>query len=236
MEPYSTYALIFSPHPADNEFGLGGTVAKWVQEGKDVVYVIATNGDKASSDIAVPASKLAVIREQEQRDAANFLGVKEVVFLGHPDLGLEDVPGLKKEMLRLYLFYRPEVVVTCDPNNPQYFSSPDHRVLGRAVMDAVWPLALAPNYYRDLLAQGLQIHRAKELYLWQCGEPNYYNDISGFYEKKVQAMNFHQSQIGPNGSAPDFPDMLREANKESGKRINCEWAEAFHREAVLQRL
>ncbi len=236
MSNGSTYAMVISPHPADAEFGVGGTVARWVREGKNVVYVIATNGDKASSDMKLTADKLAAIREKEQRDAAAYLGVKEVIFLGHPDLELEKVSGLKKELLRLFLEYRPEVVMTCDAEHPKYFSSPDHRVLGRAVLDVVWPLAQAPNYYRDLISEGLELHRAKELYIWASGEPNYVSDITSTIDIKMKAVEFHQSQIGPNGSNPDFLAFLKEGMKNTGKKINGEWGEAFYRLEVLQRL
>ena len=86
MSKGPVHAMAISPHPADNDFGVGGTVAKWIEEGKEVVYVIATNGDKASSDPNVPADELAVRRANEQREAAKILGVTEVVFMGHPDL------------------------------------------------------------------------------------------------------------------------------------------------------
>lgn len=228
--------MVFSPHPADPEFGVGGTVARWIKEGKSVMYVIATNGDKASSDPGLTPEKLASIREQEQRKAAGLLGVKEVIFMGHPDLELEEVPGLKKQILKLFLTHRPEIVMTCDPFNPKYFSSPDHRVLGRVVMDAVWPLAQAPNYYRDLMSEGLSLHRAKELYIWGGGEPNFYSNITDTWEIKMKAVAIHQSQIGPNGSNPDFLNFLKEGNRNAGKAANCEYAEAFHRLDVLQRL
>jgi LmbE family N-acetylglucosaminyl deacetylase len=234
IEP--VYAMVFSPHPADAEFGVGGTVARWIKEGKDIVYVIATNGDKASSNPSVTAEQLAVTRATEQREAAALLGVKEVIFLGHPDLGLGNVPGLQKEILRLFLTFRPEVVMTCDPYSPKYFSSPDHRVLGRAVLDAVWPLAQAPNYYRDLMAEGLELHRAKELYIWASGEPNYYSDITDTWETKMKAVEVHQSQIGPNGSNPDFLNFLKEGNRNAGREGGYEYAEALHRLEVLQRL
>ncbi|UCD09871.1 MAG: PIG-L family deacetylase [Dehalococcoidales bacterium] len=236
MSKGPVYAMAISPHPADNDFGVGGTVAKWIKEGKEVVYVIATNGDKASSDPNVPADELASIRANEQREAAKILGVTEVVFMGHPDLGLINVPGLQKEILRLFLTFRPEVVITCDPNNPPYFSNPDHRAIGRAVLDAVWPMALAVNYYRDLMAEGLEIHRAKEMYLWMSSQPNYYNDISDVFDLKMKAVDIHQSQIGPNGTAPDFRNFLMEGNQNAGKQAGCAWAEAFHRLEVLQRL
>jgi LmbE family N-acetylglucosaminyl deacetylase len=236
MSTKSVYGMVFSPHPADSEFGVGGTVARWIKEGKDFIYVIATNGDKASSNPKITADELACTRATEQREAAKLLGVREVIFLGHPDLGLENVPGLQKEILRLFLTFKPEVVMTCDPYSPKYFSSPDHRVLGRVVLDAVWPLAQAPNYYRDLMAEGLELHRAKELYIWASGEPNYYSDITATWETKMKAVVIHQSQIGPNGSNPDFLNFLKEGNKNAGKAGGCEYAEAFHRLEVLQRL
>jgi LmbE family N-acetylglucosaminyl deacetylase len=238
MSSEAVYALVFSPHPADPDFGVGGTAAKWVREGKDVIYVICTNGDKGSNNPDISAEEMAKIREKEQLEAAEIIGVKDVIFLKHPDLGLEDlkVSDLKKEILKLFLTYRPEVVMTCDYQSPRYFSAPDHRVLGRAVLDAIWPTVLAPNNIRDLLAQGLKMHQAKELFLWGNPEPNYYSDISDTYDIKMKAVNCHQSQIGPQGANPDFPKMLVESIKNTGKVIGCEYAEAFYRLEVMQRL
>ena len=162
MDNQTAYALIVSSHPFDIEWSMAGTVAHWTKEGKDVVYVVCTNGDKGSMDPDIRAEDLARIREQEQSESAKILGVKEVIFLRHPDLGLEYTLELRKELLRLILKYRPEVVVTCDPHHMLYISNPHHRATGRAVLDAVWPCALAPNSYRDLMEQGLQPHKVKD--------------------------------------------------------------------------
>ena len=86
----TAYALVVTPHPDDAEFGIAGTVARWAKEGKDVVYAVCTNGDKGTSDVKMKPEILAKIREQEQLDAAKVLGVREVIFLRHPDQGLED--------------------------------------------------------------------------------------------------------------------------------------------------
>jgi len=236
MKNEAIHALIFSPHPADPEFGIGGTVARWTREGKSVVYVICTNGDKGTSDPEMMPEELAKIREQEQLKAAGMVGVRDVIFLRHPDLGLEDSPEFRKEILKLILMYRPEIVATCDPYNPKYISNPDHRVLGRVVLDVVWPMALAPNTYRDLLKEGLKLHKVKEMLLWQTGEPNYYSDISDTFDIKIAASRCHQSQIGAQGSAPDFADRLTDMAKTAAKAGNYKWAEAFHRLEVLQRL
>ena len=158
-----------------------------------------------------------------------------MIFLRHSDQGLEDEPSFRKEILRLILTYRPEVVATCDPSNPPYISNRDHRVCGRVVMDAVWPTAQAPNTYRDLLAQGLKLHRVKEMLLWAAGAPNVRYDISDTFEMKMKACRIHQSQIGPQGN-PDFDARLVETAKTVGKAEGYEFAEAFLRLEVLQRL
>ena len=235
MNSEPVYLLAISPHPADPEFGIGGTVARWTKQGKRVVYVIATNGDKGSSDPDLLPGALAKIREEEQLAAAGLIGVSEVVFLGHPDQGLEDEASFRKEILRLILAYRPEIVATCDPNNPPYLSNRDHRVCGRVVMDAVWPAAQAPNTYRDLLAQGLGLHRVKEMLLWGAGSPNVRYDISDTFELKMKACRIHQSQIGPQGN-PEFDARLVSTASSIGKAEGYRYAEAFYRFEVLQRL
>jgi LmbE family N-acetylglucosaminyl deacetylase len=179
--------------------------------------------------------KLVKIREQEQLAAADVLGVKDVIFLRYPDLELRDTPDFKKEILRLILMYRPEIVATCDPNYSRYISNPDHRVLGRVVLDAVLPTAQAPNAYPDLLQQGLQLHKVKKVLLWQTAEPNYRCDITDTYDLKMAAVNCLQSQIGPQGNPEFLPQLLTMA-REGAKGENYAYGEAFHQIEVLQRL
>ncbi len=229
------HLLAISPHPSDPDFGIGGTAAKWIRQGKKVVYVIGTNGDKGSSDPDLLPEVLAKTREKEQLDAAGLLGIHEVVFLNHPDLGLVDEPSFRKEILKLILTYRPEIVATCDPNNPPLINNRDHRVMGRVVLDAVWPAAQAPNTYRDLLAQGLKLHRVKEILLWGAQNHNIRYDITDTYELKMKACRTHQSQIGPAGN-PEFDARLVETAATIGKAEGYKYAEAFFRMDVPQRL
>ena len=84
--------VVVTPHPDDAEFGVAGTVARWTQRAKQVVYVVCTNGNKGTSDPDLKPDALADIRQKEQQAAAEILGVREVVFLGNPDQGLEDTP------------------------------------------------------------------------------------------------------------------------------------------------
>src|SRR4029078_13742275 len=81
--------MVVTAHPDDSEFAAGGTVAKLVNEGKQVTYCILTHGDKGSGDRSMTPERLAAIREEEQRNAARVLGVEVVDFLGFPDRDLE---------------------------------------------------------------------------------------------------------------------------------------------------
>ncbi len=236
MREKAVHMMAFSPHPIDTEWGIGGTVARTTREGKDVIYVVCTNGDKGTSDPTIMPEELANIREQEQLAAAKILGVKEVIFLHHPDLGLEYTLEFRKEILRLILGYRPEIVATCDPyQHMRYFSNRDHRVLGRLVLDAVWPTAQAPNTYRDLLQEGLQLHRVKEVLLWQTSEPNYKVDISDTFDIKMAAFQCHKSQIG-DPVEPEFADRILESAKNVAQGENYKLGEVFHHQEVPPRL
>ena len=92
---YKKVLMVVAAHPDDPEFGAGGTVAKFVMEGWQAVYVICTNGDKGTSDLSMTSAKLAEIREQEQKNAAKLLRVSEVIFLRHPDGWLVSGPEFR---------------------------------------------------------------------------------------------------------------------------------------------
>lgn len=234
MNSKEVHVLAFSPHPIDTEWGMGGTVARWTREGKDVIYVVCTNGDKGSSDPDMKPEELAKIREQEQLAAAKVLGVRDVIFLRHPDLGLEYTLEFRKEILRLILEYRPEIVATCD-SYQRYISNRDHRILGRIVLDAVWPCAQAPNTYRDLLEQGLKLHKVKNVIMWQTQEPNCRFDITDTFETKMAAFRCHKSQIG-DPVEPEFANRILETARMVAKDEDYELGEAFHRSEVPPRL
>ena len=85
QEPFKS-GMVIMAHPDDAEWSCSGTVAKWCAEGWEVVYILCTDGSKGSSDPDMTSDTLIKIREQEQRDAGNILGLKDIVFLGYPDL------------------------------------------------------------------------------------------------------------------------------------------------------
>ena len=106
--------MVITAHPDDAEFGSAGSVAKWTRDGRRVVYVVCTSGDKGTDDPDVTPRQLAKIREKEQKAAAAVLGVSEVVFLRYPDQGLEDTPDFRKAIVRQIRAFKPEMIVTSD--------------------------------------------------------------------------------------------------------------------------
>ncbi|RJQ39158.1 MAG: PIG-L family deacetylase [Dehalococcoidia bacterium] len=185
--------LVVCPHPDDAEVGIAGTVANWTRQGKTVVYAICTSGEKGTSDRSLKPEKLARIREREQMAAARVLGVKKVVFLRYPDQSLEDTLEFRKEIVRLIRRFRPEIVATGSPYR-RYLWHRDHRITGQVVLDAVYPYARDHLAYPDLLAEGLEPHKVKEVWLWAGDETNHHTDITDTFDIKIAALRCHQSQ------------------------------------------
>ena len=219
--------MVVTPHPDDSEFGVAGTVARWTAEGKQVVYVVCTNGDKGTTDRSLSAGALAEIRGREQRAAAKILGVREVVFLGYPDQSLEDTAEFRKEIVRLIRTFRPRIVVTSDPYR-RYIWHRDHRVTGQVVLDAVFPFARDHLAYSDLLAEGLEPHKVEELLFWGAEDINYRSDITGTFDLKVSAIRCHESQVREFAN-PHVEVWLRERCMKMAEGENFKLAEAFHR-------
>jgi len=219
--------MVVTPHPDDAEFGVAGTVARWTSEGKDVIYVVCTNGDKGTSNPNMKPDELVRIREQEQLAAAKLLGVREVIFLRHPDQSLEDTSEFRKEIVRLIRMYKPETVITADLYR-RYIWHRDHRITSQVTLDAVFPYARDFLSYPDLLEEGLQPHKVKQVLLWGADEPNYRTDITDTFDIKIAALRCHKSQISDNPST-ELEGWLRERHKMLAKGEDYELAEAFYR-------
>ncbi|MFC1916027.1 PIG-L deacetylase family protein [Chloroflexota bacterium] len=228
MAVKQAHVMVVTPHPDDAEFGVAGTVARWVKEGKDVVYVVCTNGDKGTGDINIKPEEMAIIREQEQLAAAKLLGVREVVFLRHADQGLEDTPEFRKEIVRLIRMYRPDIVVTADPYR-RYVWHRDHRVTGQVTLDAIFPCARDLFAYPDFLEEGIMPHKVKEVLFWaSVDDINCRLDITETFDIKLAALRCHQSQVGGE-RAERIEEQLRQRAKDLAEGENFELAEAFHR-------
>ena len=220
--------LVIAPHPDDAETRSAGSVARWVQEGKQVVYVVCTNGDKGTGDATIKPEELVAIREKEQLAAAEILGVSEVIFLRHPDQGLEDEPEFRREIVRLIRTCRPDTIITIDPYE-RYLSHRDHRKTGLVTLEAVAPAGTDTPAYSDLTAQGLKPHRVKELLFCGFEGHDYRVDITGTFDTKIAALKCHKSQVGDR---PEFYYHMKERAKMEAENETYTLAEAFRRVEV----
>ena len=222
--------MVVSPHPDDAEFEAGGTIAGWTREGKQIVYVVCTNGDKGTSDRNLKPEQLADIREKEQRAAAEILGVQEVIFLRFPDQQLEDTPAFRKEIVRQIRRYKPTIVMTADPYR-RYINHRDHRITGQVVLDAVYPYARDHLAYPGLLSEGLEPHKVQEILFWASETVDYHNDITDTFDQKVSALCCHESQMGMY-PYPLLEDWLKQQARVTAEGKTYELGEAFHQVKV----
>lgn len=223
-------AMSIHAHPDDQEFTVAGTLAKWARQGCQVISVILTSGEAGSNDPAHDAAykpTLAHIREEEQRTANALLGVSETVFLRQPDGELEATIALRKEVTKLIRRYRPDTVVTGDPQavfyGNGYINHPDHRAAAQVATYAVFPSAGSRLLFADLLAQGYEPHNVKRLYLHGPEKPDTWVDITDTIDLKIAALKQHVSQLGDW----DPEKMLREWAQEEGKEKGIPYAEAY---------
>lgn len=216
-------ALVIGAHPDDNEFGAGGTTAKLTREGWDVTFIIATNGNKGSHDLASSHS-LADMREAEQWAAAAALGVERVIFLRYNDGELELTPALRNEMALYIRHFRPSRIYTHDPWK-MYMLHPDHRAVGFAVIEGV-VYARDHLYLAGLGQIGIGVWRPKELYLWSAEQPNYAEDIAETMEAKLLALREHHTQLD---RIADLEERMRTRAAELGAPYSFAAAEAFRK-------
>jgi LmbE family N-acetylglucosaminyl deacetylase len=220
---------VFMAHPDDAEFICAGTVARWTDEGNEVVYVLLTSGDKGSDDPEMTPERLVTTREAEQREAARILGVKEVLFLKYPDAYLEPNLEMRRELTRMIRRLKPDVVVCQDPTvrwvDTQYINHPDHRAAGEATLAAVFPAARDRLTFPELLAEGLEPHKVREIYLAGAQQPDVAIDITAQMDRKLASLRAHASQLGDW----DFEPMIRQWAKETAEQHpgTGEYVESF---------
>ena len=223
--------MVISAHPDDAEFGSAGSVAKWIREGRQVIYVVCTSGERGTDNPDITPEQLAKIREKEQKDAADVLGVSDVVFLRYPDLALEDTFRFRKAIVRQIRMHKPEMIVTSDPYR-RYIWHRDHRITGQVTLDAVYPYARNLPAYPDLIEEGLMPHRVDKILLFGTENVNLRIDITETFHLKLAALRCHKSQI-EQLDIPDLEKWLWEWCRKMAEGADFHLAEAFHQVEVF---
>ncbi len=191
--------LIIAAHPDDVDFGSAGTIAGWTDAGASVSYCIVTSGEAGGSDRSVSRPEMVTIRQAEQTAAAKQVGVHDLRFLGYQDGQVEPTLSLRRDLARVIRQVRPERVVCPSPERNYArlgVSHPDHRAVGSAALDAVYPDSRNPFAFPELLAEeSLEPWTVREVWISGGLTPNHYVDVTVTFARKIAALRSHASQI-----------------------------------------
>lgn len=220
--------LVVAAHPDDAEFGPAATAAAWIDAGSVGRLVCCTSGDQGSEDPGADPLALAAAREAEQRRAAAIVGYDDVVFLHQPDGALANELPLRELLVREIRRFRPDAVLTHDPEVLFYrgagVNHADHRAAGMAAVDAVFPAARNPMAFAGLARAGLAAHAVRRLYLFWPNAPTAWVDVSATAERKIAALLCHASQVA---DPEELASRLRAWLAEEGEPIGAAAGEAF---------
>ncbi len=192
-------ALAVAAHPDDIDFGASGTVARWVDEGIDVMFLVVTRGDAGGFD-ETPREQMPSLREAEQRAAAKAVGVEQVEFLdGYADGVLTPSIELRRDITRVIRRYRPDRILTSSPlrrwERIAGPSHPDHLAVGEATTCAIYPDARNPFAFPELLREeGLQPWVVREVWYHGGPSPDHAVDVTATYSRKLAALAAHVTQ------------------------------------------
>ena len=223
--------LVIVAHPDDVDFGAAGTIAQWTDAGIDVRYCIVTNGDAGGSDPSISRADMGRLRQAEQTAAAKQVGVTELTFLGYPDGRVEATLELRKDLSRVIRMVRPDRVV-CPSAERNYAriggSHPDHRAVGAAALDAVYPDSRNPFAFPELLAdEQLEPWTVPQVWIPMGPDADHYVDITATFARKIAALTSHASQMSDAGQTADRLHEWNTRNAEAGGLPAGSLAEVF---------
>jgi LmbE family N-acetylglucosaminyl deacetylase len=217
-------------HPDDAEISSGGTMAKWAAAGREVHLLILTNGDRGSQDPKQDRAELARTRVQETANAGKVLGLAGTTVLDVHDGELRNTLEVQGEVARTIRRLKPTTVLTCDPTawffGNRYYNHSDHRTAGAIALDALFPGAGNPHFFAEQLAEGLEPWNVPEVRLGWTVEPNLYEDVTGFMDRKLEALREHKSQV-EGDMLGFFEQWLPVEAEENGRQIGVQHAESY---------
>ena len=196
--------LLFTPHPDDDTFCCGGTLALLAKNGNKVHIVIYTNDDKGSYDPEMTSERLAKIRKAEEEEACRILGIpkENITWLQFHDGMLEyaSPKDLVEQVAGLIRKHRPDLVMAPDPGAETVrWHKTDHRMAASATIDGIRAAEWHLYFPNQRLHQGLEPWKvAMELYYYAGKDANYDIPIDEFFEKKLDASAAHVSQFEPS--------------------------------------
>lgn len=219
-------ALAVVAHPDDLEYGAASAVARWTRAGKEVAYVLVTEGEAGIS--TMPPEDVGPIRRDEQIASAAVVGVDVVEFLDWRDGLVVEGIELRRDLAAAIRRHRPDIVVSI--NHHDSWGGPswnhvDHRAVGRALLDAVRDAA-NPWLFRDLDLDPWDGCR----FVAFSGSPvpTHAVDVSETIEAGVDSLRCHAVYLDHLDGAMADPDtFLRDGAAAAGERFGVRYAASF---------
>src|SRR4029079_2560230 len=185
-------------------------------------------GGKGTEDPAMKPEQLAATRIAEQRAADGVLGANETGHLGYPDGYLQLSLELRRDIVRQIRRFRPDLVIAQNPQrradgNP-FIAHPDHLPTGEATLAAVYPAARDRLNFPELLDEGLEPWKVRQVLVSGVERPNLWVDVSATLERGLQALRCHESQID---DGDEVEARVRERAAEAGEPVGMPLAQAF---------
>jgi LmbE family N-acetylglucosaminyl deacetylase len=233
MEPVAedwARAVAVVAHPDDLEYGAASAVARWVGQGKEVAYVLVTNGEAGIDGMA--PEEAGPLRQEEERRSAATVGVDRVEFLGHADGLVEAGLALRRDLAGALRRLRPDVVITMNfdlswgENGAVNHS--DHRATGLAVLDACRDAAnrwIFPD-------EGEAWTGTRYVYVAGAAAATHFVDVSATLDAGVASLREHRAYLEGLGIEFDADDFLRNMAAFAGMTVGCEYAVTFQRFSV----
>lgn len=229
--------LVMVAHADDAELTCAGTLVSMIRLGAQVTLLVATDGARGGKHVGVDVRAISDVRRAEQQEAARRLGVATVVALPFADGELRNDGLLRGALVEQIRRVRPDLAIIMDPQTliyrDVYVNHTDHRELGMAALDAMYPLASNAGYYPEQLDEGLELHKVPECWLAQTEHPNHWMDVSESLDTRFDALRAHRSQVSlwpEQGEA--VIRQYREWASVAGVRHGVRYAEEFRRVVV----
>ncbi len=225
--------MVMTVHPDDAELGAGGTIAKYVAEGKTVGIIDLTRGELGTRGTAET-------RAAEALEAARVLGVAVRENLGLRDGFFANEEDSQRIIIKAIRKYRPEIVIT----NALDDRHPDHGRASKLVNDALFLSGLRRIETQDdgqdqeAFRPRLQLQLIQDKYI----QPDIVLDISDYWSLKEESILAYKTQFnslteddGPQTyiSSPDFMEYTKGRAKEFGRNIQVAYAEGFTSRKLL---
>lgn len=224
--------LAFGAHPDDVELGCAGTIAKAIANGKKVGIIDLTRGELGTRGSAE-------IRDKEATEAARILEINVRENLAFRDGFFVNDEKHQIEIIKQIRKYQPEIVL-CNAIDDRHI---DHAKGSKLVSDACFLSGLRriETEYRGIKQEAWRPKLVYHYIQWKNIEPDFVVDITGFMDKKIEAVTAYKSQFyDPNSKEPvspiatkSFIESIEYRAKDLGRLVFVEYAEGFTAERYV---